>query len=139
MESRPCVNYAGGYRHLMGKLLGYINMVVYSNAVSIEANIGNSTEFKHHGLGCVVHSRTTIGENCIIFQNVTIGCKFKNGISDGKVPTIGNNVMIGAGAVVLGDITIGDNSIIGANAVVIEDVPCDSIAIGVPAKIIKRC
>lgn len=67
MESRPCVNYAGGYRHLMGKLLGYINMVVYSNAVSIEANIGNSTEFKHHGLGCVVHSRTAIGEKLYYF------------------------------------------------------------------------
>lgn len=85
-------------------------MIVYSNAISIEASIGNSTEFKHHGLGRVAHSRATIG----------------------------NNVTIGAGAVVLGDITIGDNSIIGATTVVIEDAPCDSIAIVVPAKILKR-
>lgn len=128
----------GGGLHLFAKLLGYINMIVFSNAVSIEASIGESTEFKHHGIGCVVHAETVIGDNCIIFQNVTIGCKFTDGVSNGKAPKIGNNVMVGAGAVILGDIVIGDNSIIGANAVVIQDVPCNSLAIGVPARIIRR-
>ena len=64
-----------------------------------------------------------------------MGSKFSNGLCEGGAPMIGNNVFIGAGAVILGNIKIGDNAIIGANSVVLRDIPANAIAIGVPAKI----
>ena len=108
-------------------------MIVFSNSVFGECKIGKGTKFHHHALGCTVHPLATIGENCVIFTNVTIGRKWTNGKTGGGLPQIGNNVVIGAGAVLLGDIKIGDNAIIGANAVVLKDVPKNSIAVGVPA------
>lgn len=98
---------------------------------------GGGTVFYHHGVGCVVHELCTIGEACRIFGNVTIGCKWAENEEPGLPPKIGNNVMIGAGAVILGHISVGDNSIIGANAVVLKNIPENSIAVGVPA-VIKR-
>ncbi len=93
-----------------------------------------------HPVGIVISSAATIGKNCIIYQNVTIGAKtFQQGdvrIVD-NYPCIGDNVTIYAGAVICGPVKIGDNAVIGANSVVINDVPANSIAIGVPAKIIK--
>ena len=86
----------------------------------------------------MVHSKVTIGSNCKIFQNVTIGAKWPEGSKIAGVPQIGNNVQIGCGAVIIGNITIGDNVYIGANAVVLKDVPDNSIAIGVPAEIKAR-
>ena len=108
------------------------------NGISARTQIGKGTVFYHHGVGCVVHELCTIGENCRIFGNVTLGCKWAENEEPGFPPRIGNNVMIGAGAVILGDISVGDNSIIGANAVVLEDVPENSIAVGVPAVIRSR-
>ena len=115
-----------------------ISMIICGNAISAKAQIGQHTVFHHRGIGCVVHDNAVIGNNCHIFQNVTIGSKWPNGICDGTSPIIGDNVMIGAGAVIIGDITIGDNVSIGANAVVLMDIPDDSIAVGVPARIIER-
>lgn len=71
-----------------------------------------------------------MGENCQIYQQVTIG-------NNRGIPTIGNNVVICAGAKVIGPITIGDDCVIGANAVVTKDIPSHSIVVGIPAKIIK--
>ena len=85
----------------------------------------------------MVHPKTIIGEDCKIFQGVTIGSKWSNGNCLGEAPHIGNNVMIGAGAVILGDIYIGDNSIIGANAVVNKHVPDYAVVAGVPARILR--
>ena len=127
----------GGIKPL-GRFTEIIYNVLNSNGVSTRATIGNNTVFYHHGLGCVVHRDCVIGRNCKVFANVTIGCKWSNGINDGKPPRIGNNVMIGAGAVLLGDITVGDNSIIGANTTVLTNVPANSIAVGNPAKIRLR-
>lgn len=73
-----------------------------------------------------------MGENCHVYQQVTIGW------ANGGQPTIGNNVMICAGSLVLGKITIGDDVIIGAGSVVVKDVPSHSIVIGNPAKVIKK-
>lgn len=86
----------------------------------------------------MIHERTVIGSNCGIFQKVSMGSKWPGGICGGGAPHIGNNVFIGAGAVIFGDIKIGYNSIIGANAVVTKDVSENSIAVGVPAIISKR-
>ena len=84
-------------------------------------------------MGIVLHREVVIGDNVQINQHVTIG-----GLVGPGVPKIGNNVIIGAGAKVLGDITIGSNVSIGANAVVIDDVPAKCTVVGVPAKIVKR-
>lgn len=76
----------------------------------------------------------SIGEGCQIWHNVTIGT---NKSHSGNLPTIGNNVKICAGAIVIGNITIGDNSIIGAGSVVVKSVPANCVVVGNPAKIIK--
>ena len=110
-------------------------MVIYSNSISSSCQIGQGTEFMHHGMGTTIHAKAVIGDNCKIFQNVTIGSKWTDGICEDEAPVIGDNVIIGAGAVILGNIKIGNNVIIGANAVVVSDIPDNSIAVGVPAKV----
>ena len=129
--------YVGGAHHI-ARLIEILYNVLCGNGISAQARIGKGTVFYHHGVGCVVHELCTIGENCRIFGNVTLGCKWAENKQPGLPPQIGNNVMIGAGAVILGDISVGDNSIIGANAVVLEDVPENAIAVGVPAVIKSR-
>ncbi|MDD5027811.1 MAG: serine O-acetyltransferase, partial [Candidatus Omnitrophica bacterium] len=99
------------------------------------ARIGKGL-FIDHGMGVVVGETAIIGDNVLLYQGVTLG---GTGLEQGKRhPTIGNNVVIGAGAKILGNITIGDNSYIGANAVVIKDVPANSTVVGVPGRITKQ-
>lgn len=128
----------GGGQRKLGHLLELAFQVLCSNSISCKADIGYNTVFYHHGLGCVVHDDTVIGDNCKIFANVTIGNKWSDGQNNSGPPTIGNNVMIGAGAVVLGEIHIGNNCIIGANSVVLKDIPDNSIVAGVPAHEIQE-
>ncbi len=92
--------------------------------------------FIDHGFGVVIGETTIIGDDVLLYQGVTLG---GTGIVTGKRhPTVGNNVVIGTGAKVLGNIVIGDNSYIGANAVVIKDVPPNSTVVGVPGRITKQ-
>lgn len=92
--------------------------------------------FIDHGMGVVVGETAVIGDNVLLYQGVTLG---GTGLQKGKRhPTIGNNVVIGTGAKVLGSITVGDNSYIGANAVVITDVPANATIVGVPGRITKQ-
>ena len=87
-------------------------------------------------MGVVVGETSIIGNNVTLFQGVTLG---GTGKEQGKRhPTIRNNVVIGTGAKVLGNITVGDNSYVGANAVVIKDVPPNSTVVGVPGRITKQ-
>lgn len=89
-----------------------------------------------HGIGVVIGETAVIGDDCTIYQGVTLG---GTGKEKGKRhPTIGNHVMIGAGAKVLGPFTVGDNAKIAANAVVLSEVPPDCTCVGVPARIVKR-
>jgi len=89
--------------------------------------------FIDHGFGVVIGETTIIGDNVSIYQGVTLGTKRFN--EKGKRhPTIGNNVTVGCGAKILGNITIGNNVIIGANSVVISDVENDSIVVGICKK-----
>jgi len=85
-----------------------------------------------HPFALVVHARTVIGDRVTLFHGVTLG---ETGTGPG-VPTIGDDVVIGAGAVVLGPVTIGDGAVVGANAVVTTDVPACGLAVGNPAQII---
>jgi serine O-acetyltransferase len=99
------------------------------------AKIGREL-FIDHGMGVVIGETAVIGDNVLLYQGVTLG---GTGIEKGKRhPTIGNNVVVGTGAKVLGNITVGDNSYIGANAVVIKDVPPNSTVVGVPGRITKQ-
>lgn len=99
------------------------------------ATIGRGL-FIDHAVGVVIGETTVIGDNVSIFQGVTLG-----GVSTSKGkrhPTIGDNVTIGAGAKVLGNITIGNNVKIGAGSVVIKDVPPNSTVVGVPGRVVRR-
>lgn len=98
------------------------------------AKIGKGL-FIDHGTGVVIGETAEIGENCTIYQGVTLG---GTGKDHGKRhPTLGNNVMVGAGAKVLGPFKVGDNSRIAAGAVVLSEVPENSTAVGVPARVVK--
>ena len=92
--------------------------------------------FIDHGTGVVIGATTVIGDYVMIYQGVTLGGTGKD--TGKRHPTIGNNVMIGAGAKVLGPFKVGDNSNIAAGAVVLDEIPPDCTAVGVPAHIVRR-
>ena len=99
------------------------------------AQIGKGL-FIDHGAGVIIGETTIIGENCTLYQGVTLG---GTGKEQGKRhPTLGNNVMVSAGAKVLGSFTIGDNCKIGAGSVVLEEVPPNCTVVGIPGHIVKR-
>lgn len=98
------------------------------------ATIGRGL-FIDHGMGVVIGETTVIGDHCILYQGVTLG---GTGKEKGKRhPTLGNNIMIGSGAKVLGPIRIGNNSKIAANAVVLNSIPENCTAVGVPARVVR--
>lgn len=99
------------------------------------ATIGKGL-FIDHGMGVVIGETAEIGDNCTIYQGVTLGGTGKD--VGKRHPTLGDNVMIGAGAKVLGPVKIGSNSKIAANAVVLREVPENSTAVGIPAKVVRR-
>ena len=108
--------------------------VMFSADIPYNLTIGKGTKFPHCALGSLFHPASVIGENCVILHGVTDGGR--SGHSG--LPIIGNNVSIGAHAIILGDVKIGDNSIIGAGAVVVKDVEANTVVAGNPAKIIKK-
>lgn len=93
--------------------------------------------FIDHGTGVVIGETAEIGDDVTIYQGVTLGGTGKD--TGKRHPTIGNGVLIGAGAKVLGPFKVGDNSNIAAGAVVLDEIPPDSTAVGVPARVVKRC
>jgi serine O-acetyltransferase len=97
-------------------------------SIPAEAAIGKGLRIHHFG-GIIIHPEAVVGEECTLFHGVTIG---DLGVRPGA-PHIGNRVLIGAGAKVIGAICIGDDSLIGANAVVVSSVPSGYVAVGVPA------
>lgn len=123
----------GGY---IAQLIKDINRIVYCCDIAYQVDIHLSTKLPHQGLGVVMHPGIVIGESCTIYQHVTLGQTHGEDGSDG-VPVLGNHVMVGAGATVLGLIKIGNNVSIGAHAVVLCDVPDDAVVVGIPAKIKK--
>lgn len=125
------------YKHhleVLAKVLKILIYLLHNSSIPYTAQIGGGTVFGYKGIGCVIHARAVIGQNCVIGTNVTIGGR--SHIQE--VPIIGNNVYIGTGAKILGDVVIGDNCVIGANAVVVKSVPANCVAAGVPAIVIKE-
>lgn len=109
------------------------------NNASMGTNLNSGAQFAsipilpHHLNGIIISHYAKIGKNCTIHQQVTIAQDENN-----KAATIGDNVFIGAGAKIIGNVVIGDNVKIGANAVVVKDIPSNSTAVGVPARIIPH-
>ncbi|BAF72314.1 serine O-acetyltransferase [Sulfurovum sp. NBC37-1] len=126
--------YGKGLRFLP-RFISAIGLFLTTIDIHPAATLGRRV-FIDHGVGVVIGETTVIGNDVIIYQQVTLG-----GVSTSKGkrhPTLGNNVVIGAGSKILGNITIGENSKVGANSVVVKDVPADSTAIGIPARVLKR-
>lgn len=120
----------------ISRFVSFLIRIIFSCDLKGSVKIDKNVYFYHNGLGVVIHSQAHIKNGTSIYQNVTIGGNGKDEIDNG-VPQIEENVTISAGAVILGPITIGANAVIAANAVVTIDIPKNSLAAGVPAKVIK--
>lgn len=117
------------------RLISYWTRIFTGIEIHPRASIGNRF-FIDHGEGVVIGETAVIGDDVLIYQQVTLG---GTGNEHGKRhPTIGNNVIIGAGAKILGNITIGDNTRIGAGSVVVDNVPEHCTVVGVPGRIVQQ-
>ena len=117
------------------RFISYLTRIITGIEIHPKAQIGNRF-FIDHGEGVVIGETTIIGDDDLIYQQVTHG---GTGNEHGKRhPTIGNNVIIGAGANVLGNITIGDNTRVGAGSVVVDDVPEHCTVVGVPGRVVQQ-
>lgn len=138
--------YRFGYwaRHLQMPVFKQLMMLIYGAAktlvvlgfgIYLPSRLKVGRGFAIHNFSGIFLPRTTIGDNFIVFQHVTVGHLRGQG---GRPPRIGSNVMIAAGATVLGDLDVGSNVVIGANSLVINNVPDGCTVIGVPARIVSR-
>lgn len=117
------------------RYISYLTRIITGIEIHPKARVGNRV-FIDHGEGIVIGETAIIGDDVLIYQQVTLG---GTGKEHGKRhPTVGNNVVLGAGAKILGNITIGDNVRIAAGAVVIEDVPSNCTVAGNPGRIVKQ-
>ena len=126
------------YKHNLKFLARYVSQkAVRKTGIEIHpgATIGRRLVIDH-GVGIVIGETTEIGDDVLIYQGVTLGGTGKD--VGKRHPTIGNNVMISAGAKVLGPFKIGDNSRVAAGAVVLNEVPPNSTVVGVPARVVKQ-
>lgn len=114
-------------------LIAYFIRFVFGCWMPHTVAAGPGLVLGYGGMGVVVHGDAVLGANVHIDQQVTIG----GNATEHGVPVIGDNVYIGAGARILGPVRIGDNMVIGANAVVIADIPPGSVAVGVPARVVR--
>lgn len=118
---------------LLGEMISFFVRNVYSIDIHPNAQIGKRL-FIDHGLGVVIGETSIIGDDCLIYQGVTLGGTGKEHCK--RHPTLGNNVMVGAGAKILGNITIGDNVKIGANTVVIHSISAGETVVGTKGRVI---
>ena len=124
------------YRHNMKFIARWVSQTGrFFTGVEIHpgATIGKGLMIDH-GMGVVIGETAVVGDNCTIYQGVTLGGTGKD--TGKRHPTLGNNVMVGSGAKVLGPFTVGDNAKIAAGAVVLDTVPEGATAVGVPARMI---
>lgn len=120
---------------LFPRVISHVSRFFTGIEIHPGATIGDGF-FIDHGMGVVIGETTIVGNNVTLFQGVTLG---GTGKEKGKRhPTLGNNIVVGVGAKVLGNIFIGDNVKIGANSVVLESVPPDATVVGVPGRVVKQ-
>lgn len=119
----------------LARVLSQITRFCTGVEIHPAAQIGRRL-FIDHAMGVVIGETTIIGDDCVLYQGVTLG---GTGNENGKRhPTLGNHVTVGTGAKVLGNIRIGDNVRIGGNSVVVKDVPSDCTVVGIPGRVVKR-
>lgn len=123
------MNIPGG-----AQIFKFLIRLICNCSIDPKTRIGENTTFAYGGIAVVIHKNCVIGRNVMISQCVTIGGR--SGMR--QVPRIGDNVYIGAGAIVLGDVTIGEHATIGAGSVVLDNVGPYEIWAGVPAKMKSR-
>lgn len=114
-------------------LLQTVVDILFGINISTNADIGPGLYIGHFG-GIFLHG--DMGANCSVTQGVTVG--YKGGGKSTRPPRVGNNVYIGACAVVIGDISIGDNAVIGANTTVVKDVPANCTVVGAEPRVLRR-
>ena len=120
---------------LLPRMISYISRIITGIEIHPGARIGRRF-FIDHGMGVVIGETTHIGDDVLIYQGVTLG---GTGKEHGKRhPTIGDNVIIGAGAKVLGNLNIGNNSRIGAGSVVVDNVPENATVVGIPGRVVQQ-
>ncbi|MFW6357867.1 MAG: serine O-acetyltransferase [Chroococcales cyanobacterium] len=117
------------------RLISHLARFITGIEIHPGARIGKSV-FIDHGMGVVIGETAIIGNYCLIYQGVTLGGTGKE--SGKRHPTLGENVVVGAGAKVLGNLQIGNNVRIGAGSVVLRDVPSDCTVVGVPGRVVYR-
>ncbi|MFB2918192.1 MULTISPECIES: serine O-acetyltransferase [Aerosakkonema] len=120
---------------LIPRLISHIGRFLTGIEIHPGATIGKGT-FIDHGMGVVIGETAIVGEYALIYQGVTLGGTGKE--TGKRHPTLGNNVVVGAGAKVLGNIKIGDNVRIGAGSIVLRDVPADCTVVGIPGRIVSK-
>ena len=124
------------YNHhlnVIAQMLRGLVRIIFSADVPPKMQIGKGTVFPHDALGCVFHPDVKIGKNCKILHGVTMGGR----AGHKGLPIIGDNVVIGTHAQLIGNVKIGNNSIVGAGAIVTHDVPDNVVVVGNPARILK--
>ena len=126
--------YLGGH-HFSARAVSQLARFFTGIEIHPGATIGRGL-FIDHGMGIVIGETTEIGDNCTLYQGVTLGGTGKD--VGKRHPTIGNNVLVGAGAKVLGPIEIKDNCKVAANAVVLKDISENSTAVGIPARVVRQ-
>src|SRR5665213_2007715 len=121
--------------YFLGRFSSHISRWLTGIEIHPAAKLGRRLVIDH-GMGVVIGETAEIGDDCYLYHQVTLGVARAQGGK--RHPTVGNNVIIGAGAKVLGPITIGDNARVGSNAVVLDPVPADTTVVGIPARPVDR-
>mgnify|MGYP003582388781 CR=1 FL=1 len=115
----------------LSQIVYLISRVIFASDIHPRAKIGKNTHFAHH-FNIAIGPTAVVGEGCKIFNGVTLG---DDGKQANACPTVGDHVLLGTGAKIIGPIKIGSHSVVGANSVVIKDIPPYSLAVGVPATV----
>jgi serine O-acetyltransferase len=119
--------------YFLGRLTSHFGRFLTGIEIHPGAKIGKGF-FIDHGMGVVIGETAEIGDNCTLYHGVTLGGT--SWAKEKRHPTLGNNVVVGSGAKILGPFTVGDNSKIGSNSVVVKEVPPNSTVVGVPGRIV---
>jgi serine O-acetyltransferase len=132
----PVAHFLWNYKlRALARFWSYVGRLFTGIEIHPGAQIGKNM-FIDHGTGVVIGQTAIIGDNCLLYHGVTLGSRGHHAPGEKRHPTLGNNVVIGAGAQVLGPITVGDDARIGSNAVVTVDVPPCFTAVGNPARLV---